>query len=454
MGKLTDKLKKIDTMPMHMPGHKRNTSRFPQIAELIKLDITEIDGFDNLHSPDGIIKESMKRASVLFKSENSIYLVNGSTCGILAGICSILNTGDKVILDRLSHQSVYNAVELCGAEPIYLLPEFHNEYNISVGITPDSIENALLKNPDARLIVITSPTYEGAVSDIEGICRVAHSHNVPVLVDSAHGAHLGFYKFPKSATECGADIVIESLHKTLPCLTQTAICHVKNEYLAGVLDKLSVFESSSPSYILMSSIDRCMDIIENEEIFRDWYGIVCDFINEVSSLKNLKVLKKDNGFFDFDMSKLVIFTNDAKKLSTELRKNGIEPEMTAPYYVVCMTGAGDTKDTLNRLKSVLFELDCKFSGFNKNILCPGIPHFVMSARNAKSKDLEYVSFSDAFGRICAEYIRAYPPGIPILAPGELIEAETLDMFSLYTENNIELIGGHCHIPDKILVLKS
>jgi len=454
MGKLSQKLKTVSKIPMHMPGHKRNIEKFPQMSELFKTDITEIDGFDNLHSPQGILKTSMEKASGIFESENSIYLVNGSTCGILAGICAVVGDGDKVIADRISHKSVYNAIELSGATPVFLLPEFHKDYGLSLGITPELIEKALVKNPDTKLIILTSPTYEGAICDISGICKIAHRYNIPVLVDSAHGAHLGFSLFPESAVKCGADIVIQSLHKTLPSLTQTAICHVSDKYYKAVMDKLSVFESSSPSYLLMSSIDSCMDIIQDENLFSQWYDLVIRFRESAKKLKNLKIIEKDSCFFDYDISKIVIFTNDASRLSARLRDYNIEPEMTSLYYVLCMTGAGDTKNTLTHLEKVLLEIDKEFSPFEISSLYPPVPQLGMNAKQAKHHPSEYVLPQEAYGRISAEYIWAYPPGVPIIAPGEIIDRDVLCTFTLYESKNIELFGGAFHIPGKILVLST
>ena len=454
MGKLYQKLKNLNKIPMHMPGHKRNTHRFPQQKELFSLDITEIDGFDNLHSPCGILKESMDKAAKLFGSEHSIYLVNGSTCGILAGICALVNEGDKVVSDRACHKSVYNAIELSGAEPVFISPNTHESYGINTGITPEQIEEKLSQNSDCRLVVVTSPTYEGVILDVEGICRVAHSYNVPVLVDSAHGAHLGFGSFPKSAASLGADIVVQSLHKTLPSLTQTAICHVKHQYYNAIMDKLSVFETSSPSYLLMSSIDDCMDIIKEESLFSHWYNILTEFKKDTKSLKNLKILEKDNGFFDLDISKIVIFSSDAARLSDRLRDYNIEPEMTAPHYVLCMTGAGETKETLDALKDALFAIDDEFVAFEKKTLYPPLPKRAMSAKLAKLKKTEYIPLTSAKNRISAEYIWAYPPGVPIIIPGEIVDIDVLESFSLYEKNNIELSGSISHISGKILVINT
>ncbi|HPP85843.1 MAG TPA: aminotransferase class V-fold PLP-dependent enzyme, partial [Bacillota bacterium] len=201
--------------PFHMPGHKRNAFLldFPFDCGL---DITEIDGFDNLHDANGILAQGMKRAALLYGSERTFYLINGSTCGILAAVTACVRKGDKVLMARNCHKSVYNAVMLNELCPVYLVPPVGAE-GISGSIPPAEVEKALAENPDVRLVIVTSPTYEGVVSDIKAIAEIAHQRSVPLLVDEAHGAHFGFYEgFPESSVRLGADMVVHSLHKTLP----------------------------------------------------------------------------------------------------------------------------------------------------------------------------------------------------------------------------------------------
>ena len=451
MSELTKKLKNIDTLPMHMPGHKRNTKKFPDHRGLFDIDITEIEGYDNLHAPAGILKKSMDKASQVFKTQNSIYLVNGSTCGILAGITAILSDGDKVICDRICHKSVYNGIELTGAVPVFLKPALHPRYGVASGVSAKDVETALSQNPDAKLVIVTSPTYEGAVCDIESIAKVTHRYGVPLLVDSAHGAHFGFGKFPKSARNLGADIVIESLHKTLPSLTQTAICHVTDQYYDIVLEKLSVFETSSPSYVLLSSMDACVDMIREPQLFEDWQNALRSFNPK---LKNLHIMQKDMDFFDLDPSKIAIFTKDAIRLSQRLRDYKIEPEMTSLSYVLCMTGAGDEEGALDTLSKVLEELDSEFEPFEKIPIYPDLPKAEMTPKEAKSKKTELLATSEASVRVSAEYIRAYPPGVPVIIPGEVIDQNILELFDTYRKNGVELLGDKGQLADKILVLST
>ena len=220
------------------------------------------------------------------------------------------------------------------------------------------------------------------------------------------------------------------------------------------MDKLSLFQTSSPSYILMSSIDTCMDIIEDESVFSDWHGNLLEFIKDAKKLKNLKIAVKDNLFYDYDPSKILIFSKDAHRLASRLRDKKIEPEMTAPDYVLCMTGVGDTKESFDILKSALFELDEEFTPYEKTSCLQHIPKTAITVKNAKQSKSEYINESNALGRISAEYIWAYPPGIPLIVPGEVIDQSILSIFSKYKEAGVDLVGGPLHIQNKILVIST
>ena len=224
-----------DVYPFHMPGHKRQVKMgITSAPNPFSVDITEIDGFDNLHHAEDILKESMNSAAAVYGADRSWYLVNGSTCGILAAIAAAVKPGEKILMARNSHKSAYHAVILNQLEPVYLYPEEVPEFQIPGGIEPEQVERALLEHPEIRAVFVTSPTYEGIVSDIQGIAATAHRHGAALIVDEAHGAHLPFGDgsyFPDGALQEGADLVIQSLHKTLPSLTQTAILHLKSQIL-------------------------------------------------------------------------------------------------------------------------------------------------------------------------------------------------------------------------------
>ena len=452
MKTLFQKLKRNKKVPMHMPGHKRKGRKFPYLKGFADIDITEIEGFDNLHNAEGVLKKSMQNAAKLRVADSGFYLVNGSTCGILAVICAVLKQGDKVIVARNCHKSVYNGIELSGAKPVFVYPEKDNKYSISGSLNPLEIEKAITENPDAKLVIVTSPTYEGVISDIKAICNIAHKKNIPVLVDAAHGAHFGFGEFPKDAVSLGADASVESLHKTLMSLTQTAICYLSGNLIdkAEVSKKLAVFETSSPSYILLSSIDGCINALKTreKEIFSGWENNLERFFKDISGLKNIKILTNgDNEFFGLDKSKIVLFpkNRNGAALAEDLRKSGIEPEMTAPNYVICMTGAGETRKNLKKLAKALVKID-------KSPIKPSKHALSEKSENRKTdSETEFCKIENLCGRISAGYVFAYPPEVPILVPNEEISEETVKKICEYLKSGLTLLGDIDG--DEILVTK-
>ncbi len=446
---LDEKLKQYsqsDRYPFHMPGHKRRDFSF---GNPYQMDITEIEGFDNLHHAQGILKDSMERAARLYGVQRSFFLVNGSTCGILAAICAAVQKGNKILAARNSHKAVYHAIFLQELSPVYLYPE-STKYGILGQITPETVAEALERQPQAAAVVITSPTYDGVVSDIQGISDVVHSYGIPLIVDEAHGAHFGFFKgFPENAAHLGADAVILSLHKTLPSFTQTALLHLCSQRIPAerVRKYLAIFESSSPSYILMAGIEKCLRFVEEEGegAFWGFYQRLKRFQDAVSDLQVLKVLSKqdfgDKSAYDFDPSKLLILTGtesySGKMLQDELREEyNLELEMAAGNYALAMTSVCDTDEGFARLSKALHKIDKRLQSleylpgnrrkitivpealYKKNIK-------VMEIHEADAKQVRAADLQDAAGAVCADYVSVYPPGIPVLVPGERITDERL-----------------------------
>ena len=454
------KLEKLDKLPMHMPGHKRNIELAPYLKRLAAdLDITEIEGFDDLHCPEGILQKSQQTAAQIRNARCAFYSVNGSTCAVLATVCALICRGDKVICMRNCHKSVYNALELSGANPVFVCSECDERYGFCRSLRTERMTEAIENNRDAKLVILTSPTYEGAVCDIEAISKTAHRYNIPVLVDAAHGAHLGYgQEFLPDAIACGADVSVESLHKTLPSLTQTAVC-----YVSGIADEnriaemLGVFETSSPSYLLLSSIDGCINLIKEkkDDIFDYWRRNLDWFYSETTKLKNLKIFRNENNeFFAFDRSKIIILTSSGTRLISRLRDMGIECEMASARYVIAMTGAGDSHENFETLADILYSLDGEFEEWSDNIcIYPYDNINVMPAEEALAREKEYVDLSEAAERISGEYIWAYPPGVPIIIPGEKVTCEHVRAMKQYEECGIELKGRIKREKGKILVLK-
>ena len=215
--------------PFHMPGHKRQMDLLGDTSPY-SIDITEIDGFDDLHHADGILKDAQERAARIYHADETHFLINGSTVGILSAIFGVTQKGDTILVARNCHKSVYHAIDMNELNPVYLYPAFDSEAQLNTEISAEDVRTALEKNPKIRAVVIVSPTYDGVVSDVEAIAEAVHEKGIPIIVDEAHGAHFGFHPyFPENSNTKGADLVIHSLHKTLPSLTQTALLHVNGD---------------------------------------------------------------------------------------------------------------------------------------------------------------------------------------------------------------------------------
>lgn len=463
---ILEKLSSYDksALPMHMPGHKRNTD-LPGAGYLGCLcagcDITEIDGFDELHNARGILKDAMALAAGVWGSGRAWFLVNGSTCGILAAMKAVCAPGGKVIVARNCHYSVYHGLELLRLTPHYIYPETDTQTGICKAVTAEDVIRALDACPDAQLLILTSPTYEGVISDIRGICEASHERGVAVLVDEAHGAHLGFgYGFPDGAVHAGADLVVHSLHKTLPSLTQTALLHQNGSRVEPkrVSDALTYFETSSPSYLLLSSIDGCVRLLSENGggLFPRWRDNLLLFRSRVSGFKRLRLFTPEDA--EHDPSKLVIYTGESSVSGFELMKRlrneyYIECEAAFPDYVIAMTGLGDTEASVLRLADALTEIDLKLASGSRACFCPIVKAETrLPIYEAANASRTTVPTENAAGFICAEYIWAYPPGVPLYVPGEVIDPDFLRLISGYAEAGVSLRSTYGVLPESITVL--
>lgn len=448
MKRLTDELLRLSAdskYPFHMPGHKRNSGLMGTLLPY-GIDITEITDFDNLHGADGIIDDIQKRLSKFYSSEKSFLLVNGSTCGIMAAITCLCCIGEGIVAARNCHKSVYKAIELYKLSTTWISPDFDACTGIMGKVSPQSVELAL-KESGAGLVVITSPTYEGVISDIPEIARVCHENGALLMVDMAHGAHLPLMGGFERAF--GADIAVVSLHKTLPCLTQTACLNVYSDKigLARLADSLSAFETSSPSYPLMASVDRCLELLEQKgtELAEEYKQRLSDFYDRTFRLKSLRIYRTD------DYGKLIIACDKASISGGELFARlrdiyGIECEMASGRYVVAMSSICDTQEGFDRLTDALFDID---KGLTRQQKLPltvcKTPRAVMTSYEAVRREKESVELKNAVGRISAEYVFAYPPGIPIIAPGEQI---TDDILSGIAELEAAGVSVHTYSREK------
>ncbi len=416
-------------VPMHMPGHKRNTAAFPWLKGLAERDITEIQGFDDLNDPRGVFRETERAAARLWGAGESIALVGGSTLGILASVLSVLEGGGELLMCRASHRSVYHAAQLAGARTRYLTPRTDRTFGIPLSVTPDEVARALDSFPGVGLVCVTSPTYEGVISDTAGIARECRRRGVPLLVDQAHGAHLGFGGFLAGAAP-HADLTVQSLHKTLPSLTQTALLHVNG----GLVDPekvrryVGMLQSSSPSYLLSGSVDGCVAWLAQagEKAAEEWLGALRAFRQGAGELRNIRLWESGGEVFDLDPSKL-LFTCGGD-LGGRLRRDfGIEPEYARGALTLCMTGMGDTRESLGLLLDSLLSLDRELAPAGALPLPPSpLPRQVMTVREAMTRPGALLPLREALGHAAGEYAWAYPPGIPCLVPGEIVDGGVLE----------------------------
>lgn len=461
MGTILDKLINYcndDYVPMHMPGHKRNTEEFV-MGNPFSIDITEIDGFDNLHNPKGILQESMDRASTMYGSDCTLYLVNGSSSGLIMAVSAVAKRGTKIIVGRNSHNSVYNAIYLNELTPVYVYPDSINSLGINSLISAESVDQLLSENEDVSAVIITSPTYEGVVSDVKAIAEVVHRYNIPLIVDEAHGAHFHFAKeFPEPAIASGADIVVQSIHKTLPSFTQTALLHIKGHLVD--MDKIrryyDIYQSTSPSYILIAGIDNCIDFLLTKGPSM--------FVTYMENLKKLRAnIRKLNyiGLFEADdISKVILFIKNGNLNGKQfydilLERFHIQLEMASLHYVIAMTSVGDKLEYYEKFMEALSQIDKlleadadidienskskRISEADGNM--ESVHAKVMKAPYfAMNEEYELVEMHKSVGRISASSICVYPPGIPVVFPGELIKQDLVEYIKVAYDMGLEVIG--------------
>ena len=457
---LMDALRAYDKTyyPLHMPGHKRRLD--PSGGLPISIDITEVDGMDDLHNASGILAEAEARTAALYGSPCCRYLVGGSTVGILSAIRACCSRNGTVLAARNCHKSVWHAAELMNLTTAFLMPERIGTFDLFGSVRPEEVAGKLRKHPEAEAVVITSPTYEGVLSDVRAIAEICHAAGVPLIVDEAHGAHLGLRAenssdrafFPQGAVSCGADVVIQSAHKTLPCLTQTSWMHVQGNLVSPkrVDHELDVFETSSPSYPLMASLDAatCFLTREGGGYLHRWEECLAAFAEKTRGLRYLRIpgitdpLPRTAAFAR-DPGKILISGRDAGltggALADILRtRYQFETEMAVGWNVLAMTSMADDPEAIERFAEALQEIDSgslneKEPPFPRrlsasdidivieaNLIAAPSAETVMTIAEAMERPSVSVLEESAAGAVSAEYLWAYPPGIPLIMPGERI----------------------------------
>ena len=403
---------------MHMPGGKR------RIGSLAKNDMTEITGFDDLHDPKGIIKDLERGLADLWNAPEAFLSVNGSTAMIESAICAAMRycPDGRILAASNCHLSVWHGIEMSGCMHRIIYPEA-GRYPFALEADPKAIEKALEDDPDIKVLVITSPTYEGVISDTREIYEITQKHNCTLIIDEAHGAHLGL---PYCGDEAWGDLIIKSIHKTLSAPTQTAVLlkmsdRVKTEDIRHYID---IYESTSPSYLLMSGVSEMVEYLHSADALGDWKAAVDGAVSRLTDLKNIVLFDHPSK----DFSKLV-FLCDGNAVADILRKEyDIEVEYAGRYHLTAMTGIGDNTDTLSRFADAVISIDkghpeLKLS-LRGNIKTP--EHITeKSLYEASRTPSESIDASEAAGRISAEAVYSYPPGIPVILPGDRLTSEQL-----------------------------
>lgn len=436
--------------PFHMPGHKNG--RGLDLGNVLSFDITEIPGFDDLHNAQGVIGDAQKQWAELCGADESFFLVNGASCGIMAAIMSCCGEHEKLILARNAHKSAYGGLIFSGGLPIFVSPEIIPEYQLQGAVLPEKIKQAIKEHPEAKAVFITSPTYEGFLSDIKAIAEIVHENQMLLIVDEAHGAHLKFCPgFPKPALDMGADIVIQSTHKTLTSMTQTALLHVKG---SGV-DRnklqmcLRLLQSSSPSYVLMASLDKTKEIIlSGETILHTYTKRIQELRSHFAGMEKIKLagneMKKE--FYAYDPGKLVFYSKymTGMELAETLRNQyHLQMEFWGPNHVLAMTSFADSEEGFCRLEEAIREMDFQCVKDVKTQWIPRLfpaPKLHCTPREAAFAPKRTIPLKKSVHEVSGEFIIPYPPGIPLLAPGEIITEEILTLVQYYLDRGIAVTG--------------
>ncbi|WP_409305273.1 aminotransferase class I/II-fold pyridoxal phosphate-dependent enzyme [Peribacillus sp. SCS-155] len=450
---------KKDPVQFHIPGHKKGNGIDPEFRDFIgenalSIDLINISPLDDLHAPKGIIKQAQDLAAEAFGADHTYFSVQGTSGAIMTMVMAVCGPGDKIIVPRNVHKSVMSAIVFSGAVPIFIHPEIDKNLGISHGITTISVEHALEQHPDAKGLLVINPTYFGISADLKKIVDISHSYNIPVLVDEAHGVHIHFHEdLPLSAMQAGADMSATSVHKLGGSMTQSSILNVREGLVSAnrVQSILSMLTTTSTSYLLLASLDVARKRLATQghelaEMSIKLANYIRDEINEIDSLLCVgKEILGTMATYDYDPTKLIISVKelgitgyDVEKWLRE--KHNIEVELSDLYNILCIVTPGDTKKEADILIKALKELSAEHKKQNEgktthtDVLLPDIPVLALTPRDAFYSETEVVPFEESVGRIIAEFVMVYPPGIPIFIPGEIITKDNIE----YIKKNMEV----------------
>ncbi|MBD2183185.1 aminotransferase class I/II-fold pyridoxal phosphate-dependent enzyme [Aerosakkonema funiforme] len=446
----------------YTPGHKRGEGISQSLAELLgtrvfRSDLTELPGLDNLSAPEDTIQEAQALAAEAFGSEKTWFLINGSTAGVIAAILATCSTGDKIILPRNVHSSAIAGLILSGAIPIFVNPEYDSILDIAYSITPQAVAAALAKHPDAKAVVMVYPTYDGVCGDVEAIAHLAHQYNIPLLVDEAHGPHFTFHpELPISALSAGADLTVQSTHKVLSALTQASMLHLQGNRIDRdrLTKALQLVQSTSPSYLLLASLDaaRQQMALYGKELMAETLRLADEARNQISQISGLSILKTAHtpGFVNLDRTRLTVTVSNLGLTGFAadeiFAQHGVLAEFPSMEHLTFIISLGNKQADIVQLVQAFATLAKQYKAPSLRMSQPRVRNLaqiyncyempLISPREAFFAATETLPIETISQRISAELVCPYPPGIPLLMPGELITPVTLEYLL-----NIQAMGG-------------
>lgn len=452
-----------DTLPFHVPGHKKGVGVDTEFKKFMgenpfKIDVTVFKQVDSYHHPTGPIKKAQELAADAYGSDACFFSVHGTSGAIQAMILSVVGAGDKIIVPRNVHKSITGGIILAGAIPVYMQPELDKKLGIANGVTPDTVKETLEANKDAKAVLIINPTYYGVATDIKKISDIVHEYDIPLIVDEAHGPHLNFNEqLPVSAMEAGADMCAQSTHKIIGALTQGSLLQVNSKRVSvqRVKQVINLMHTTSPSYILMASLDtaRRQIALHGKELLDKTIELSNYVRKEVNKIPGFYCFGDEivgsPGAFAFDPTKITITCRDLGITGYELEmilanKYHIQMELSDLYNVLIVGSFGDTPEGMERLLKALKEISNDYYGKGTPkadfIDIPAIPEQIQIPNEAFNSVRTPVRIKDSIGMISGEFLMAYPPGIPILCPGEKITREIIEYVQTLKDTGLYVQG--------------
>lgn len=455
-------------LSFHVPGHKNGTffheKGYPFFREILKLDVTELTNLDDLHAPEGVIKDAQELATRFFNVQSTYFLVNGSTVGNIAMILACCQDGDVVLVQRNCHKSIIHGIQLAGASPVFLAPVMDECLQVPSYVSVEAVQQAIKQYPMAKALIVTNPNYYGlSYTNLSDVVEYAHQRNIPVLVDEAHGAHFCVSpSFPASAVEAGADIIIQSAHKTLPALTMGSYLHFNSKIIKeeNVKRYLAMLQSSSPSYIIMASLDLArayMEKIQYEE--REINKTIQTLTDCFQHMKGVDIVKSNDSKIEQDPLKLTIRSTEGLtgyELQQIFEEGSVFPELADPFNMLLILpltthyefnkSFKQIGDKLSGAQKASQDKEIPFQPLQSSSVSLGVPYKELEKRNKR-----YVSLHEAVGNLCAEMIIPYPPGIPLLMIGESITNDHIRQMKALLQMNVKIQGGDSLKDNTILI---